>query len=418
MTLSIKAQLAFEKEMLAMAVANGFPTPTAAFAILPEKQQLMVKELQEQNNLLSRINVVMVDAKSGKKVFMGADKTGTYRGTRALKDLASNRATEYSTDIRQFDTIIPYARIDQWHHVGDLLKLYRAFYLQQMANETAAIALRGVARDADPGAQATEELKLTHVDLGFGAIMAQTVENGGNPDNVFDEWVPGSGCIIVGNTRTIPLAGITVEDNGDGTVTIPLANHGFVIGANVTIVSTTNYNGVFELEAASDAHNLVITSAYVEETLAGDAAVSQSPDFANIDHLVSGGIELIPELKLEGLTTMLARDVIAAEEQRLWVSQDPATPSEQKQVLETLKSYGGLTGNRILGMVAGSIWITSFNNLSYYELRGSRRKKSEQKEESSGYADWNYFEATNVVEDVEKMVVFNNVRFLRKYNPQ
>ena len=415
MNISREAQLAFEKEMSLMAKANGFSNPSASFSIAPDKQQKIVKEMQDNNNFMSRINAITVKSKKGQKIFLGSDKTGTYRGTRSPKDLASNRATQYETEIRLFDTIIPYARIDQWHHLGDLLRLYRGFYLQQMSDENAAIGLRGVARDADPGAQATEELKLTYVDLGFGAIMAQTAENGGNPDNVFDEWVAGSGCVIIGDNRTVPLKGITVVDNGDGTVTIPLANHGLAIGAKATLANTTNYNGAKKLEAASDEHNIVITATYQAETFGNDADITQYSDFANLNHLVSHGVEVIPELKLKGLAVMLARDVMAGAEQKLWASQDPATPSEQKYVLETLKSYGGLSGYRILGMKAGSLWITAFDNLSYYELEGSRRKKSEQSEENVGYVDWNYCEATNVVEDVEKMVIFNNIKFLRKY---
>jgi hypothetical protein len=77
-----------------------------------------------------------------------------------------------------------------------------------------------------------------------------------------------------------------------------------------------------------------------------------------------------------------------------------------------------LSGYRIMGMNPGSLWITAFDNLSYYELEGSRRKSSKQDEERVGYSDWNYCEATNVVEDVEKMVVFNNVKFLRKHRQE
>jgi major capsid P2-like protein len=418
MNITRDAQVAFEKQMKALAKANGFSDPAASFSITPDKQQRIVKDLQEYNNFIQRINTITVKSNNGQKIFLGSDKTGTYRGTRTPKDLASNRATEYQTAIRMFDTIITYARIDQWHHLKDLLKFYRAFYLQQMADENAAIALRGVARAVDPGAQSTEELKLVNVDLGFAAIMAQTEENGGNPDNVFDEWVAGSGCIIIGNTRTVPVAGLVAADEGGGKVGIPLANHGFAIGAKILIANTTNYNGEYTLDEDSTAHKVVITETYEAETLGASADITQYPDFTNLDHLASAGIEVIPELKLRGLATMIARDVMAGEEQKLWSSQDPASPSEQKFVLETLKSYAGLPGYRVLGMNAGSLWITAFDNLSYYELEGSRRKKSEQKEESVGYVDWNYCEATNVVEDVEKMVVFNNIKFLVKYRPQ
>ena len=405
-----------------MAEANGFVTPAAAFSIAPEKQQKMLKDIQEENSFLGRINMITVKQNKGQKVFMGSDKIGTTRPsttTRTAQDLASNRATEYETAVRTFDTIIPFARIDNWHHLGDLLRLYRSFYMQQMADETAAIALRGIARHADPSGFSTEEEKLVNVDIGFGAIMAQPEENGGNPDNVFDEWVPGSGCIVVGDTRIVPTKGIAAADEGGGRTGFALANHGFVPGAKFIVSGTSNYNGEFKIELESTAHKIVINHAFTAETLAGEATFIQYPDFANLDELVAAASENIPEIKMRGdFSVLMARDVLSGEAQKLWAEKDASRPSEKSHVLQTLKSFGGFPGYRILGMVPGSVWLTPFKNLSVYELEGSRRKSSKQEDDKMGYTDWNYCEATNVVEDVEKMVVLNNVKFLRRHRTQ
>ena len=67
--------------------------------------------------------------------------------------------------------------------------------------------------------------------------------------------------------------GTAIADNGDGTVTIPAADHGLTDGDDIIIPvnQTTNYAGTFTLEAATDADNLVITVDYVAETPAATA---------------------------------------------------------------------------------------------------------------------------------------------------
>ena len=222
----------------------------------------------------------------------------------------------------------------------------------------------------------------------------------------------------MGDARVVPVKGLVAVNEGDGKVSFNLTNHGFVEGAKFVITDTANYNGEHTLLAESTPHKVVINATFTAETLGADAAFSQDPDFANLDEMVTGGTELIPEIKMSGLVNMMSRDVMSGEAQKMFGSQDPATPSELRYVLESQKNHGGLPSYRILGMKPGSLWTTSFNNLSIYELEGSKRKKSEQKEEVSGYADWNYGEYDNVVEDVDKMVVFENIRFLRKHSTQ
>ena len=64
------------------------------------------------------------------------------------------------------------------------------------------------------------------------------------------------------------------------------------------------------------------------------------------------------------------------------------------------------------------IMITAWNNLSHYELEGSRRKKIEDRPEFGGLASWDYCEACNAIEDTRKIVVVNNLYHLRKHPKQ
>ncbi|MFA5868038.1 MAG: hypothetical protein WC891_08835 [Actinomycetota bacterium] len=75
--------------------------------------------------------------------------------------------------------------------------------------------------------------------------------------------------VITPTAHVVYLDAAAAVDNGDGTVTLPCAAHGFIDGDTVTIAGTTNYNGAEVLGVASDADNLVITAAYVAETFDG-----------------------------------------------------------------------------------------------------------------------------------------------------
>ena len=66
-----------------------------------------------------------------------------------------------------------------------------------------------------------------------------------------------------------------VVDNADGTVTIASTAHGFADGSEVTIIGTTFYDGIYDLETASATDTLVITPdphvAVLDEVAAVDA---------------------------------------------------------------------------------------------------------------------------------------------------
>jgi len=429
--MSHQAQIAFQEMANKQALANGGISGQAAFAVAPAVNQKLHTEVQQKSDLLSRINFKIVNATSGKKILFGSDKTGSGRGARAARDLANNRAKTYSTLSRTFDTQLAWADIDAWMHEGDLKGLYRAFYTEQQARETAAIALRGIAQDADPQTNfaGDEEAILQNVDLGWPAIMKQTEPNGGFPSNVFEEWELNSGCIIAGDQRILPLEGIAVVDNGGGLVSIPFPNHGLVIGnhlvpgatgAKFVLSGSANYNGIHSLDATSDAHNLVFAKAFLAETLPANTTATQDPDFANLDELITEGADLIEDRFMDkfNIQAILSRQVVSGEKVKLHAAQNDATPSEKQHVAACLNSFGGLKADRVLGMTANSAWITAFENLSIYEAKETRRRELKDDHDAQAWTQKDYAEMTNVVEEVKAMVVLENIFFLKKHSSQ
>ena len=64
------------------------------------------------------------------------------------------------------------------------------------------------------------------------------------------------------------LDNTAVSDNGDGTVDIAITAHGQVVGNQVILAGTTNYDGVHAVKAIS-ANAITIAATYVAETPAG-----------------------------------------------------------------------------------------------------------------------------------------------------
>ena len=81
---------------------------------------------------------------------------------------------------------------------------------------------------------------------------------------------------VLQNTATIAIADSAVVDNGDGTVSIPCPNHGFVGGEDVTVAGTTSYDGTTTIGAQSNPDRLTIAHAYVAEVISGGYAIDKT----------------------------------------------------------------------------------------------------------------------------------------------
>jgi hypothetical protein len=87
------------------------------------------------------------------------------------------------------------------------------------------------------------------------------------------ETFAGTEILCRGIARFLDASGDAV-DNGDGTVGIPCADHGFKPGETVTLDGTIGYDDDYELTSATTADVLVITETFSTETFAGTEIVS------------------------------------------------------------------------------------------------------------------------------------------------
>ena len=67
---------------------------------------------------------------------------------------------------------------------------------------------------------------------------------------------------------TATLDNAAAVDQGNGIVRIPATAHAFAVGSHIYIEGTTNYNGLFELQAVA-ANTFDIAAPFVAETFAG-----------------------------------------------------------------------------------------------------------------------------------------------------
>ncbi len=100
-----------------------------------------------------------------------------------------------------------------------------------------------------------------------------------------------------------------VVDNGNGTVTIPAASHGFLDLDPIIIHGTTNYDGTHTVLAAGDANNLVITATFVAEHIPASTAYAIGYHDA---HLTSDGFDFWLPVCLEADETLLSFQAPAA----------------------------------------------------------------------------------------------------------
>ncbi|MBT4269226.1 MAG: hypothetical protein HOD85_33905, partial [Deltaproteobacteria bacterium] len=169
------------------------------------------------------------------------------------------------------------------------------------------------------------------------------------------------------------------------------------------------------VEAETTANLVVIDKAYAAGDLAAASRLEQHADFANIGELVAVMKRSIPEVKRRNLENWIGDDILAAYEQKILASADPATPSEFQYMQQSTKSHGFLPSFGLPDFPDSEIWVVNPRVLSIYELRGSRRREAKQDMDISSYTDKTYLEMDNVVEDPEPFIIARNLRQLEAY---
>lgn len=174
---------------------NGVASANEAFNVEPTIQQRIETKLQESSNFLGRINIIGVDELQGEKLGLGisgtiARRTPTATKARQPRAFGDLTPTRYKCEETDFDTYIPWAKLDAWAKFPDFKARLQALALERQKLDRIQIGFTGVsaAVETDPIAYPLLE------DVNIGWL--QSIRNHA-PDRVMDEGAT-AGKIVVG----------------------------------------------------------------------------------------------------------------------------------------------------------------------------------------------------------------------------
>lgn len=131
-----------------LAQLNGVPSALEKFTVAPSIQQKLEQRIQESSEFLKKINIVPVDELEGEKIGLGvgstiAGRTNTATTDRVPRDVSALNSEKYKCVKTDFDTSIPYAKIDLWAKFPDFEQKLRDSILGQQALDRIMIGFNG-----------------------------------------------------------------------------------------------------------------------------------------------------------------------------------------------------------------------------------------------------------------------------------
>ncbi len=173
-----------------LAQLNNVGSTAFTFAVEPSVQQTLEQRMQESSAFLSAINVIGVDEIKGQKVGIGASSTIAGRtdtsgdGERTPRDVTDAAAEGYECFQTDFDTAIPYARLDAWARHQNFQTLIRDAILERQALDRIMIGFNG--KTAEKTTNRTTNPLLQDVNIGwlqkYRLHASERVMDGGEVD--------------------------------------------------------------------------------------------------------------------------------------------------------------------------------------------------------------------------------------------
>nr|BDD47160.1 phage major capsid protein, P2 family [Saccharospirillaceae bacterium] len=180
-----------------LAALNQVESAAEQFSVEPSVQQTLETRMQESSAFLSMINVVGVDELKGQKIGLGtgstiAGRTNTDSNDRNPRYVGDKSAQDYELHLTEFDTAVPYAKIDAWAKFPDFQARLRDVILRQQALDRIMIGWNGTS-----AATATDRVAnplLQDVNIGW---IKQYKDHAAA--RVMSEVVASSGEVTVGS---------------------------------------------------------------------------------------------------------------------------------------------------------------------------------------------------------------------------
>ena len=191
-----ESRVQFNKLRQQIAKLNGVESAAETFAVEPSVQQRLEQRIQESSDFLNRINVIGVDEIKGEKIGMGvgstiAGRTDVSAKDRTPRDLSDMGANGYECFLTEFDTAVPYAKIDAWAKFPQFQAMLRDAIVRQQALDRIMIGFNGTSAAAETDRVANPLLQ----DVNIGWLQHYRTSS---PERVLAEVVAASGEVTIG----------------------------------------------------------------------------------------------------------------------------------------------------------------------------------------------------------------------------
>ncbi|PSJ22121.1 phage major capsid protein, P2 family [Halomonas sp. ND22Bw] len=187
---------AFNKFAERVAHLSGVPSAGESFAVDPSVQQTLETKMQETSAFLASINIIGVDELKGEKLGLGlsgpiAGRTDTTANDRTPRDLSTLDANGYECRSTEFDTYLPWSKLDAWAKFRDFQARVRNMIIRQQALDRIMIGLNGTSAAIETDRVANPLLE----DVNIGWLQHYRDQA---PARVLSEVVAASGEVRVG----------------------------------------------------------------------------------------------------------------------------------------------------------------------------------------------------------------------------
>ncbi|MGP5210252.1 phage major capsid protein, P2 family [Psychrobacter alimentarius] len=181
---------------------NGVPNATEQYTVEPSVQQKIEEHIQESSAFLQKINIIPVTDQKGEALGLGisggiASRTNTKSGKRRDPKNVGEVGVIYTyvCEKTNFDTAIPYNKIDSWARDPKFQEKIRDAVLKQQALDRITIGFNGTV--AAPETDIDVNPLLQDVNIGW----LEKYRNNA-PESVMTESEVGSGKVTVGPTSS------------------------------------------------------------------------------------------------------------------------------------------------------------------------------------------------------------------------
>lgn len=191
-------RLAYNGYLAQQAKINDVDSATESFTVAPTPAQKLETAIQESNGFLKKINIIQVDEAEGEAIALGvtgptASRTKTGPGKpRKPRDVSALTKDTYACKKTNFDTSLPYAKLDAWAKFQDFQTRLSGSIAVQQGLDRIMIGFNGtsVAEDTD---LATNPM-LQDVNIGWLQKIRTSA-----PDRVIDHGAV-AGKVTIGAT--------------------------------------------------------------------------------------------------------------------------------------------------------------------------------------------------------------------------